>query len=116
MQPHQLRKPRSFLKQDIVALVAIAIYVALAFLVVEGWGSLSEEANAFVSNVKRITTVTAAHTVGSPAPAANEASSPDSKAIVTAPDQNSRPEEHGIMACARAIASNCDEIKRMLPE
>jgi hypothetical protein len=54
MQPHSHRKPTSFLNQDIVALVAVASYIALTFLVVQAWSFLSEEANAFVSNVEHI--------------------------------------------------------------
>jgi hypothetical protein len=51
MQRYQLRKPTSFLKQDTIALVAVAGYVIFVFFVMKGWGFLSKEANAFVSNV-----------------------------------------------------------------
>jgi hypothetical protein len=55
MQAHP-RRPTSVLKQNISALVAVASYIALAFLLIRAWNFLSEEANAFISNVEYLGT------------------------------------------------------------
>jgi len=53
MQAH-LRKRILFWKQDIAAMVLVAIYIALAFLLMLTWSYLSEQANAFVSEAKYV--------------------------------------------------------------
>jgi hypothetical protein len=117
MQRYQLRKQTSFLKQ-------VAGYVILVFLALEGWGFLSEEANAFVSNVEQVVTSTTALKVQLQAPAHNQnpssddkkTSSTDGNVIVTAPDQNANPQPQTNMACPSTLAKTCDEMKMMFPE
>jgi hypothetical protein len=56
MRPHLRRKPTSFLKQDIVALLVVATYIALAFLLTQGWGFLSDKADAFATKLEQMNT------------------------------------------------------------
>jgi hypothetical protein len=107
-------KQTSFWKQDVGALVAVAIYIALAFLVFQTWTFLSENADAFVSDVQRINGPELARPTDWRAPIANEAQSLDDETIKRDSDQNidSLPP----IACGMAIASDCEEMKMMLPE
>jgi hypothetical protein len=124
MQRYQLRKPTSFLKQDTVALVAVAGYVIFVFLLMKGWGFLSKEANAFVSNVGHFITPTTALTVQlhasvayqNPSSDGNNTSSTDRNVIVMAPNQDPNLQSPMIMACPSALAKTCDEMKMMFPE
>ena len=61
MRPHPLRKSPSFWKQNLAALVLVAIYIGLTLLVVLAWNYLSGKADAFVSDAKRINNEELAH-------------------------------------------------------
>jgi hypothetical protein len=112
MQRHP-RSSTSFWKQDVTALIAVAIYITLAFSAVQAWSFLSEEANAFDSNFSRAHTPVPDRTVHLQAPSAQE----HENAMVNgaSPDQGFLPRRHGTIACA-ATASDCNAWNTMLPK
>jgi len=53
MQLDPRHKIISFWKQDVVALLLVVIYIALAIVAMWAWNLLSAEADAFVSKAER---------------------------------------------------------------
>lgn len=54
MRLNPRRNATPFWKQDVAALLAIAMYLALAYGAVRAWGFLSDQANAFTSIVQHV--------------------------------------------------------------
>ena len=54
IQAKQRRRETAFWKQDVLVILAIALYLALAFGVVQIWSILSHQGDAFAGSVLRI--------------------------------------------------------------
>jgi hypothetical protein len=109
MQRHR-RLPTSFWKQDVTALIAVAIYIVLAFSVVQAWSFLSEAANAFDTNVAQ---APVPRTMNMRALSAQDSDRATSTVDSASPDPNTQ--HRGMIACG-AIASDCEMLGTMLPE
>jgi hypothetical protein len=103
-------KPRLsmlFCRQDAAALIAVAIYIAVAVLLVQAWSVLSDNANAFDRDLSHANTA-------APAPAIHAPTERRQKQ--SGRPQRADPPHQGILACDIAVAPSCETLKGFLPE
>ena len=53
LRAHRRRKETSFWKQDVLVILAVALYLVLALGVVQIWSILSHQGDAFAGSVLR---------------------------------------------------------------
>jgi hypothetical protein len=100
MQLRPLRKLLSTWKQDIAGLAFVAIYVAMTFVLVLAWGYLSETADAFVSDAKRI----------------NSEALADTARFQPSPVRHARVSGGASSTCGSDMAVGCEQLKAILPQ
>ncbi len=114
MQPLPLRKLLFHWKQDIAALAVVAIYVAMALLLVLAWGYLTEKADAFISDAKRINRDELADMVRFQLPPAKHVR--NSAADIFGADPSDVMGLRGNPACGKPLAARCKPTQTILPQ
>jgi len=116
MQPRPLQKSPTYWNHDIMSFALVAIYIFLTFLLMLTWDRLSDKADAFSNEAKRIDREKFADTVLFQIAASketNERARADAKSVGVTSDGGTPFK--GSLACGSLTAEICEQLRTISP-